>query len=525
MDRDVARMFCFQCQQTAKGSGCTMSGVCGKKPETALGQDELTCEMIALAKAMEAGAGHGDDYVDMLVDGLFTCITNVNFDAGSVADLTVRIKERRARLGGRPTMGPEELFSGDKDACSLRSTLLFGLRGMAAYAHHARVLGMRDAEVDAWFVKGMASLGDGHTADGWLRLLTEFGGANLRCMALLDAANTGAYGDPKPKAVPLVVEGGPLIVVTGHDLRDFKMLLEQTDGKGVGVYTHGEMLPAHGYPKLARHAQLKGHYSTAWHNQQVEFKDIPAPILWTTNCIMPPKEGYADRAYTTSVVRYPGLRHIEADEGGHKDFTELIDHARLLGGYPEAKRLTGANGGGSMTTGFGRRAVLDAAPAIAEAVRSGAVRHIFLIGGCDGAQPSRGYYADFVRRAPKDTIILTLACGKFRFNDLDLGSIGALPRLVDMGQCNDAYGAVRVAMALAEVFGCGVNDLPLTMVLSWYEQKAVCILLTLLSLGIKGIYIGPTLPAFISPNVLEKLVELHGLTPITTPEADLARIL
>jgi len=417
------------------------------------------------------------------------------------------------------------LFSGEADTMSLRSTLLFGLRGMAAYAHHARVLGRRDPEVDAWFITGMAALADGNTVDEWLGLLMEFGGVNLKCMALLDEANTGSYGDPMPVQVPLLVEKGPFIVVTGHDLHDLKMLLEQTDGKGVNVYTHCEMLPAHAYPELRKHPQLMGNFGTAWHNQQREFDSIPAPVLYTTNCLMPPKPSYADRVYTTSVVGFPGVNHIEADENGYKDFSALIDHALALGGFDEDRQFTGINGGTTVTTGFGRRTVLDNAPAIIDAVKDGSIKHFFLVGGCDGAKPGRSYYTEFVKQTPMDTAILTLACGKFRFNDLDAGSIGPFPRILDMGQCNDAYGAVQVALALAGAFECGVNDLPLTLVLSWYEQKAVCILLSLLSLGIRNIYIGPSIPAFFSDTVLGVIVEKFSLHPITTPEQDLANIL
>ena len=353
----------------------------------------------------------------------------------------------------------------------------------------------------------------------------EFGKINLKCMALLDEANTGAYGDPVPVQVPLTIEKGPFIVVTGHDLRDLQMLLEQTDGKGVNIYTHGEMLPAHGYPELKKHPQLKGNFGTAWQNQQKEFADLPAPILFTTNCLMPPKDSYGDRVYTTSVVAYPEMKHIKADDKGSKDFSGLIGHAIQLGGYSQDHPMQGINGGGTVTTGFGRRTVLDNAPAIIDAVKAGAIRHFFLVGGCDGARPGRNYYTEFVRQTPQDTVILTLACGKYRINDLDAGSIGPFPRILDMGQCNDAYGAIQVAAALAEAFGCGVNDLPLTLVLSWYEQKAVCILLTLLSLGIKNIYIGPSIPAFFSDAVLGVLVDKFQLHPISTPEADLAAIL
>ncbi|MGF7017880.1 hydroxylamine reductase [Lachnospiraceae bacterium PF1-21] len=518
----MENMFCYQCEQTAKGTGCTVSGVCGKTPPVAHEQDALTCEMIALAQASNAG---NTAHIDLIVDGLFTTITNVSFHEQKLAGLTAKIKAERETLGGEEILNTSELFHGNEDVISLRSTLLFGLRGMAAYAHHARVLGKRDADVDAWFIKGMAELAKDHSVDEWLGLLMEFGGVNLKCMALLDVANTGAYGNPVPTEVPLKVEKGPFIVVTGHDLHDLKMLLEQTDGKGVNIYTHSEMLPAHGYPELKKHAQLKGNFGTAWQNQQKEFADIPAPVLYTTNCLMPVKESYSDRVYTTSVVAYPEMKHIEADANGYKDFSAMIEQAIQLGGYAEDKQLTGINGGTTVTTGFGRQTVLDNAPTIIDAVKQGAIKHFFLVGGCDGAKTGRNYYTDFVKQTPDDTVVLTLACGKYRFNDLDAGSIGPFPRILDMGQCNDAYGAIQVAVALAGAFDCGVNELPLTLVLSWYEQKAVCILLTLLSLGIKNIYIGPSIPAFFSSNVLNALVEKFDLHPISTPEQDLATIL
>ena len=514
------KMFCFQCEQAAKGSGCTASGVCGKSPATAAEQDALTCEMIALAEVATA-----ERHVDLIVDGLFTTITNVSFDEARTAALTAVVRAERMALGGRVRLRTEELFGGNEDIVSLRSTLLFGLRGMAAYAHHARVLGKRDAEVDAWFIKGMAALSREHSVEEWLGLLMEFGGINLKCMALLDAANTGAYGLPTPTQVPLMIEKGPFIVVTGHDLHDLKMLLEQTDSRGINVYTHCEMLPAHAYPELKKHPQLMGNFGTAWQAQQREFDAIPAPVLFTTNCLMPPRSSYADRTYATSVVAYPALRRIDADEHGYKDFSAVIEHALSLGGYSEDTQMTGINGGTVVTTGFGHNAVLDNADVIVSAVKSGAIRHFFLVGGCDGAAAGRNYYTDFVKQAPEDTLILTLACGKYRFNDLDIGSIGPFPRILDMGQCNDAYSAIQVAVALAEAFDCGVNDLPLTLVLSWYEQKAVCILLTLLSLGIRNIYIGPSLPAFFSEAVTSVLVEKFALHPISTPQQDLAAIL
>ncbi|HWQ51257.1 MAG TPA: hydroxylamine reductase [Terriglobales bacterium] len=517
----MSEMFCFQCEQTARGTGCTVSGVCGKKPNVAHEQDVLTCEMVGLAGASDGRKEH----VDLIVDGLFVTITNVNFDEGSVASYAAKVRTAREAVGGALPVSTEELFHGDADLISLRSTLLFGMRGMAAYAHHARVLGKRDPEVDAWFVKGMSALADEHSVEEWLSLLMEFGGVNLKCMAMLDAANTEAYGNPVPTVVPLLIEKGPFIVVTGHDLYDLKMLLEQSAGKGVNIYTHGEMLPAHGYPELKKYPHLKGNFGTAWQNQQKEFEDIPAPVLFTTNCIMPVRPSYSDRIYTTSVVRYPEMSYIPAEKGGHKDFSALIEQALQLGGYPEDHPMTGVNGGTTVTTGFGRQTVLDNAGTIIDAVKAGAIKHFFLVGGCDGARPGRNYYTEFVKQAPHDTVVLTLACGKYRINDLDIGSIGPFPRILDMGQCNDAYGAIQVAVALAGAFECGVNDLPLTLVLSWYEQKAVCILLTLLSLGIKNIYIGPSLPAFFSPAVLKALVEKFDLHPISTPEQDLVAIL
>ena len=518
----MEEMFCFQCEQTAKGTGCTKVGVCGKNPEVAGDQDELTCEMIGLAKASTT---FKHEHIDLIVDGLFVTITNVNFNHDNIRKLIDTIKQERIAIGGNLPLNPKELFHDDEDILSLRSTLLFGLRGMAAYAHHARVLGKRSEEVDNWFIKGMAALADDNSVDKWLELLEEFGKINYKCMELLDEANTKAYGDPVPTEVPLKIEKGPFIVVTGHDLRDLKMLLEQTDGKGVNVYTHSEMLPAHGYPELKKHPQLKGNFGTAWQNQQTEFKDIPAPILYTTNCLMVVQDSYKDRVYTTSVVSYPEMKYIEADQNGHKDFSQMIEQAISLGGYKQEKEGKGINGGTTVTTGFGRKTVLDNAQAIIDAVKSGAIKHFFLVGGCDGSRQGRNYYTDFAKKAPEDSIILTLACGKFRINDLDLGKIGPFPRILDMGQCNDSYGAIQVALALAEAFECGVNELPLTLVLSWYEQKAVCVLLTLLSLGIKDIYIGPNIPAFFSKNILSALIDRYKLHHISTPEEDLKKAL
>lgn len=517
------QMFCFQCEQAAGGKCCTNSGVCGKKPEVSNKQDELTCALVGLARAA-AGKAPSREADELMMQGLFATITNVNFDGDRIDELKNLVQAEKDKLGGGEDLPFDTLWNGDTDLVSLSSTLLLGLRGMAAYAWHAYNLGRKDEEVSAWFYKGMKALGEEHSVDEWLGLLMEFGNINLKCMALLDEANTSTYGHPVPTKVSTTIEKGPFIVISGHDLHDLKELLEQTAGKGINIYTHSEMLPAHGYPGLKKYPQLKGNFGTAWQNQQKEFDGAPGAFLFTTNCLMPQKASYSDRVFTTDVVGYPGLRHIPA-ANGKKDFTPVIEKALELGGWSEDKHLTGINGGSELMTGFARNTVLGVADKVIDAVKAGAIKHFFLVGGCDGAKPGRNYYTDFVRQTPKDTVILTLACGKFRFNDLDIGEIGGLPRIMDMGQCNDAFSAIQVAVALAGAFNCGVNDLPLTLVLSWYEQKAVCILLTLLALGIKNIYIGPSLPAFLSSNVLQVLVDKFGLRPISTPEADLKAIL
>jgi hydroxylamine reductase len=458
------------------------------------------------------------------MQGLFTTLTNVNYDQKRIEQLKLRVQTEKKKLGMAEDFKPENLWKGDKDIVSLRSTLLFGMKGMAAYALHASNLGKEDPEVTAWFYKGLNAVGGEHSIEEWLGLIMEFGMVNLKCMALLDEANTSAYGHPVPTKVSKTVEKGPFIVVTGHDLADLKTLLEQTQGKGINIYTHGEMLPAHAYPGLKKYSHLKGNFGTAWQNQQKEFSELPAPILYTTNCLMIPRPTYSDRVFTTEVVGYPGITHIP-EVNGKKDFSPIIKKALELGGWKEEKTYTGVNGGTEMVTGFARNTVLGAADKVVAAVKSGAIKHFFLVGGCDGAKPGRNYYTEFVQKAPKDSIILTLACGKYRFNDLNMGEIGGLPRIMDMGQCNDAYSAVKVALALSDAFKVGVNELPLTLVLSWYEQKAVAILLTLLALNIKNIYLGPSLPAFLSPNVLKVLVDKFGIKPITTPDADLKAIL
>ncbi len=507
-------MFCFQCEQTANCTGCTKSGVCGKTPEIANLQDKLTGAIIRLAEKNEMNK-HNDK---LIIKSLFTTITNVNFNEDTITKL---IDEVHAASGITVDYDMNNVWNADEDIRSLKSLILFGIRGIAAYAYHAQVLGYEDKTVNAFFYEALRVVGADMGMEELLPVVLKVGEINLACMALLDEANTKTYGNPVPTEVPLTVEKGPFIVITGHDLYDLKQLLEQTKDKGINIYTHGEMLPAHGYPELKKYSHLKGNFGTAWQNQQKEFAGIPAPIVYTTNCLMPPKASYADRVFTTEVVSYPEIVHI----GENKDFTPVIEKALELGGYSEDTSFTGINGGKTVMTGFGRNTVLENAGAIVEAVKNGAIKHFFLVAGCDGAKPGRNYYTEFVKQTPDDTIILTLACGKYRFNDLNLGNIGAFPRILDMGQCNDAYGAIQVAAALAGAFECSVNDLPLSMVLSWYEQKAVCILLSLLHLGIRNILLGPSLPAFISPNVLNVLVENYNIGAISTPEEDLKKIL
>ncbi len=519
----MSEMFCFQCQQTAGNKGCTHVGVCGKQPETSNLQDELVYHLIALAEA--AHQNQRTKLSDRLImDGLFTTLTNVNFDNQAIKQFINRVLSECKHIGAGKEV-TVKLWNGETDIVSLRSTLLFGLKGMAAYAHHSMNLGYESEEVTAWFYKGLRAINQEHSIEEWLGLLMEFGKVNLACMELLDKANTKSFGSPVPTKVSTDIQKGPFIVVSGHDLNDLKMLLEQTKDKGIQIYTHSEMLPAHGYPELKKYKHLAGNFGTAWQSQQKEFEQIPAPILFTTNCLMPQRPSYQDRVYTTSVVGYEGLQHIATDEHGNKDFTPLIKQALELGGYTENRSMSGINGGHVLTTGFAHKAVLSHADVVVKAIKQGAIKHIFLVGGCDGAHPGRNYYTEFVKQTPKDTLVLTLACGKYRFHDLDIGEIGGLPRILDMGQCNDAYSAITVALALANVFGCSVNELPLSLVLSWYEQKAVCILLTLLALGIKNIYLGPTLPAFLSETVVKVLVDTYDIHPTTTPERDMEEML
>ena len=529
------KMFCYQCEQTAGCTGCTgNTGVCGKSANTARLQDELTGALIGLARAV-GGNEHlvTEEMNQLVLEGLFTTITNVNFNDETLKILIYKIQNAKKKLvpncftcsgscGRNDNFDMNTLWTTDEDVRSLKSLILFGIRGMAAYAYHASVLGYTDETISKFFYKALFAIGmKDWEMDELLPIVLEVGEVNLRCMELLDQANTTTYGTPVPTTVPLTIEKGPFIIITGHDLKDLQLLLEQTKDKGINIYTHGEMLPAHAYPELRKYSHLKGNFGTAWQNQQKEFDNIPGAILYTTNCLMPVKPSYADRVFTTEVVSYPEIVHI----GEEKDFTPVIEKALALGGYTKDRHMTGINGGIQVTTGFSHGAVLSVADQVIEAVKNGDVKHFFLVGGCDGARVGRNYYTEFVKQSPADSIILTLACGKYRFNDLDLGTIGELPRIMDMGQCNDAYSAIKVAIALAEAFECDVNELPLSMVLSWYEQKAVCILLTLLHLGIKNIHLGPTLPAFISPNVLNFLVENYGISPISTPEEDLKKLL
>lgn len=536
-------MFCYQCEQALHGTGCVRVGVCGKDPQVAALQDLLVYELEGLALQAVAVLDRGEtipsDIDRLVMEALFATLTNVNFDGADIIDLIQDVTAARRRLREMYGLHPAaDLHTNEEairaaaakvdirpqaetavDIQSLKDTLLYGLKGMAAYAYHAAVLGLQDPEVNHFFYRGLAALTDRTLQlNDVLDLMMAFGQVNLKAMALLDQANTGTYGHPEPTHALVSKRKGPFIVVSGHDLHDLKELLEQTAGKGINVYTHGEMLPALAYPGLKKYPHLIGNYGTAWHNQQHEFDSLPGAILMTTNCLMKPRPSYQDRIFSTGVVGYPGMTHIPS-RGGKKDFTPVIQKALELGGWTEdepEKRIL---------IGFGRSATLSHAEEIINAVKTGQIKHFFLVGGCDGAKSSRSYYTEFAEKTPPDSVILTLACGKFRFNDRDFGTVAGLPRLLDVGQCNDAYSAIQIALALAEAFNCGVNDLPLTLVLSWYEQKAVCILLTLLSLGIKNIYLGPSLPAFLSPNVVQYLVEQFGIRPITSAEKDLADIL
>ena len=537
-------MFCYQCEQTAKGEGCTKIGVCGKQPDTAVLQDLLIYTVKGLSQVAVAArkAGVSDPVVNQYTcEAIFSTLTNVDFDPDRFVAMIKKGVELRdqlkAKTGSADVGQGPAVFSpaGDKDGMvaqgetvgvmadkdlnvdvrSLRELLTYGIKGLAAYADHARILGQEDEAVYAFIHEAMAAtLDDSLGVDELVGLNMKCGEVNLRAMELLDAGNTGTYGHPVPTSVPLGPKKGKAILVSGHDLKDLEIILKQTEGKGINVYTHGEMLPTHGYPELKKYPHFYGHYGTAWQNQAREFAAFPGAIVMTTNCIQKPKDSYKDNIFTTGLVGWPGVDHI-AD----KDFTPAIEKALAMPGFEKDEP------GKSVMVGFARNAVLGVAPQVIEAVKSKAIRHFFLVGGCDGAKPGRDYYTEFVEKVPEDCVILTLACGKFRFFDKDLGDIGGIPRLLDVGQCNDAYSAIKIAVALADAFDCGVNDLPLSMILSWYEQKACVILLTLLYLGIKDIRLGPSLPAFISPNVLDVLVKNFNIMPIGTAEGDLEAIL
>ena len=538
-------MFCYQCEQTAKGIACDKSGVCGKLPDVAALQDLLVYALTGLAQAAVSArkAGIRDREADLFsCEALFATLTNVDFDperflplihrAAALRDaLLEKAGSQADRSGAAVAFKPAGDLAGliaqgeahgvcsypaaDADILSLKHTLLFGIKGLAAYADHAQILGQTDEAVFDFLHEALTALIDPKPGLGeMLELTMKCGQVNLRVMELLDAANTGAYGHPVPTKVPLGPRKGKAILVSGHDLKDLEELLKQTEGKGIDIYTHGEMLPAHGYPGLKKYPHLYGHYGTAWQNQAKEFAAFPGSILMTTNCIQRPQPTYKERLFTTGLVGWPGITHVENGK-----FAPVIAAALAAPGF--AADLPGK----TILTGFARNAVLNVAGQIVSAVKDKKIRHFFLVAGCDGAKPGRNYYTEFVEKVPADCVVLTLACGKFRFFDKELGDIGGIPRLLDMGQCNDAYSAIQVAIALSKAFGVGVNDLPLSMILSWYEQKAVVILLTLLSLGIKNIRLGPSLPAFTSPNVLGVLVDKFGIKPITTPDEDLKAIL
>ena len=539
-------MFCYQCEQTAGGKGCTKMGVCGKTPEIAALQDLLIYQIKGIScyakEIVEKGENVDKSIVTFIENSLFTTLTNVNFDADFHVEIlkeSQRIKEKvRKQVGeikndtDHATYNLSETKSEmledakkagimydqklDPDIRSLRQTIIYGLKGISAYGHQARELGYYDDQVDNFYIRALeATTDDTLSVEELIRWTMRTGDMSVAVMKKLDEANTTVYDNPSPHKVNVHIKKGPFIIVSGHDLKDLEMLLEQTEGKGINIYTHGEMIPSHGYPGLKKYPHLVGNFGSAWQNQQKEFDNIPGCILMTTNCLMRPRETYKDRIFTTSVVGWDGVKHIPKGKDGKKDFTEIINKALELGGYEEDEEPH------EILVGFGHHATLSNAETIVNAVKDGKIRHFFLIGGCDGARPGRSYYTEFAKMVPDDCIILTLACGKYRFNKLEFGEVAGLPRLLDVGQCNDAYSAVRIATALADAFGTDVNGLPLSLIISWYEQKAVADLLALLSLGIKGIFLGPTLPAFLSPNVLQYLVDTFNLRLISTPEDDL----
>jgi hydroxylamine reductase len=546
----VETMYCYQCEQTAGGTGCTKMGVCGKDPDVAALQDlivELCKRLGQYAHRLETADVHDEAAVDYIYRAFFHTVTNVDFDPQRLVEVIKEAESHRGRLvakyrevvddpqklgwdeGTLPTdveelvrMGREvgidsRVTTLGEDVAGVQELLVYGLKGTAAYAHHAAELGQRDREVEAFFFEALDFLkrDEANQLEHLLPMVLKAGEVNLTVMGLLDAGHTDRYGHPEPTAVRVTPVAGKAIVVSGHDLLHLEQLLKQTQGTGIKIYTHGEMLPAHGYPELKKYDHLVGNYGGAWQDQGREFDAFPGAILMTTNCITPPKGSYKDRIFTSGPTAWPGVKHI-AGPDDQLDFTPLIEAAQAQPGFAEdAPEKT-------ITVGFARNAVVEAAPKVIELVKAGKLRHFFLVGGCDGAKSGRNYYTELAEQVPEDCVILTLACGKYRFNKMEFGTIDGLPRLLDCGQCNDAYSAIQIALALSEAFDCGVNDLPLSLVLSWYEQKAVCILLTLLHLGIKDMKLGPTLPAFVTPAVLNVLVEQFDIAPTTTPQADLA---
>ncbi len=546
-------MFCYQCEQTAQGKGCTVAGVCGKDARTAALQDLLfwATKGVSMYAHRARQMGAKDHAIDLgVTENLFTTVTNVNFDPERLQKLlkataTLRDKAKKLyedtckakgktaeTLNGPATWAPAADLDGlvkqgenvgiesrkkafGEDLAGLQELLSYGLKGTAAYADHALILGKEDDEVYAFFHKSLDALtSEKPTVDQLFGLSMECGQVNLKVMGLLDTANTSTYGHQEPTKLRITPVKGKCILVSGHDLKDLEELLKQTEGKGINIYTHGEMITCNAYPGLKKYKHLVGNFGGAWQDQAKEFDTFPGAILMTTNCIQKPRDTYKARIFTTGLVAFPGLTHVT-----NKDFSPVIKAALEQPGFTkdEPEKF--------ITIGFGHNTVMSVAGKVVEAVKAGAIKHFFLIGGCDGAKSGRNYYTDFAQKAPKDTVILTLACGKYRFNKLEFGDIGGIPRLLDMGQCNDAYSAIQVAVALAKAFNTDVNSLPLSMILSWYEQKAVCILLTLLSLGIKNIRLGPTLPAFVTPTVLNVLVDKFAIKPIGTAEGDLAAIL
>jgi len=546
----VEEMFCYQCEQTVGGKGCTKIGVCGKTPEIAAMQDLLIYQLKGISiyakKLFDLNENVDDSIAVFVEDSLFMTLTNVNFDPNAHIIMLKKSQEIKEDLRKKVSdsnitsdyalydlsSSKEEIIEDAKkagimydenlnsDIRSVRETIKYGLKGIAAYSHQSRFIKYTSDEVNNFYFKALASLTDDTlTLEDLIKVLIETGNMSVKIMEVLDTANNTVYNSPSPTKVNVNVKKGPFIIVSGHDLRDLEMLLEQTEGKGINIYTHGEMLPSHGYPALNKYPHLAGNFGGAWQNQQKEFDNIPGCILMTTNCLMKPKDSYIDRIFSTSVVGFHGIKHIEKDENGHKDFSEIINKSLELGGFKEDEEIK------EILVGFGHKATLSHADTIINAVKDGKVKHFFLIGGCDGAKPGRNYYTEFAEKIPKDCIILTLACGKYRFNKIDFGEVAGLPRLLDVGQCNDAYSAVRIALALADAFNCSINELPLSIILSWYEQKAVADLLALLALGVKGMYLGPSLPGFLTPNVLQFLIDNFNIKPISTADDDLKQIL